>query len=101
MGKVGHNIEVNWIEDELNATWFVGSSAGSTAIETTGKSVATLVRLCRLNSIDSSGNGNSTLFRVAATITATDSISVALYSSYTIQRGLRRPRCTYNGSTES
>jgi len=80
MGKVAHNIEVNWIEDELNATYIVGSSAGSTAIETTGKSVATLNRILRSNSI-LRVNGTSTLFRVAGTCDATDSISVALYAS--------------------
>ena len=79
MGNTANNIEVNWIEDELNAVYVLGGTSTSIAIETTGKTVATLQRLFRNNSI-LRVSGTSIMFSVT-TIAATNSITVALYGS--------------------
>jgi hypothetical protein len=80
MGKAGENIEVNWIEDILNAEYIVGSMSTSTAVTLSGQSVATLNRLVRSNTILQPA-GTSLLLRVTATIAATNTFTVAKYAS--------------------
>jgi len=61
MGPVAHNIEVNWIEDELNAIVFSGRSADTLSVSVDGfTGTASLEAVCRVGAIIALKDNNPT-----------------------------------------
>jgi len=79
MGATAHNIEVNWIEDELNPAYVIGSSTVSTSIACSGYTTASLARILRKSTVLQPG-GTEFLMQVSATVAA-NTLTTVVYGS--------------------
>jgi len=79
MGATAHNIEVNWIEDELNPAYVIGSSTVSTSIACSGYTTASLARILRKSAVLQPG-GTEFLMQVSATVAA-NTLTTVVYGS--------------------
>lgn len=79
MGATAHNIEVNWVEDELNPAYVIGDSTVSTSIHCSAYGTASLQRILRLGAI-LQPNGKENLMRVSATVAA-NTLTTTIYGS--------------------
>jgi hypothetical protein len=87
MGPTAHNIEVNWIEDELNPAYILCSSSSSTTATAKfssvagGYSTASLQRILRKNAILQPA-GKEFVFHITASVTKS-TMTGAIYGSTT------------------
>jgi len=82
MGPPAHNVEVNWLEDELNAAYVMASGDASTAVTLTSPTVvASVTRLLRNGSL-LQPNGTEFIVQIDETPTK-NTISCAPYGSTT------------------
>jgi len=79
MGETGSNIEVNWIEDELNPAYIIGKMAASTAFTASTYTTASVQRIMRRGAV-LRPNGTSMRVQVTATI-AKHTITTTSYGS--------------------
>lgn len=83
MGPASHNIERNWIEDELNPAYIVASSSANNRLTITGFTVtASLVRVLRKYSIVNPA-GTEIYVDIKADPTATNRATMAAYGNST------------------
>lgn len=83
MGPVGRNIEVNWIEDELNAAYVLASSSASNRMTFTATyATASLNRILRSNALVQPNNAEW-VGQLQATVTSTSTCTIAAYGNTT------------------
>lgn len=80
MGTPAENIEVNWIEDELNPAYVLASSGGATTMTvSTGKyTTASLARFLRTGTILQPA-GTEFLVRMSSTASKESGVTIAVY----------------------
>ena len=80
MGAAAENIEVNWLEDELNPAYILASSGGATTMTvSTGKyTTASLARFLRTGTILQPA-GKEFLVRMSSTASLESGITIAVY----------------------
>jgi len=82
MGETAHNIEVNWIEDELNPAFIMASSSANNRITcSSGYTTASLQRFLRKYTVLAPQNSEARM-QVSQSVTATI-VTVAVYGSTT------------------
>ena len=84
MGAPAENIEVNWIEDELNPAYILAQSNGSTVLTvSTGKyTTASLARFMRAGTIIQPA-GTNILLQLASTVSKETGVTIAAYGNTT------------------
>lgn len=80
MGAAAENIEVNWIEDELNPAYVLASSGGATTMTvSTGKyTTASLARFLRTGTLLQPA-GSEFLVRMSSTASKESGVTIAVY----------------------
>lgn len=81
MGATAHNIEVNWIEDELNPAYVLGSMAASTSMVCAAHGTASLQLIVRNGSV-LAPNGVEFLAAIDVAVTA-NTVKTQVYGSTT------------------
>ena len=84
MGEPGRNIEVNWIEDQLNPAYILGkvSTVAAVTIASATYSAASLARILRKGMV-LRPNGQDFYMQLTASVTTEHTITAALYGSTT------------------
>jgi hypothetical protein len=81
MGVPAHNVEVNWIEDGLNAAYVMGSSSGANTVVTlTAPTVAASIQRLLRNGSLLQPNGTDIIVQLSATVSK-NTLAVIPYGS--------------------